>query len=218
MPASPHAPFPPTLGALLAGGASRRFGAPKALAEVGGRAIAERAISALSAAVERVVVIANEPELFARFGLPTRVDDVAGVGALGGVRTALAWAREERLRGALCVACDMPFVSPPLLCSLVVRAGESGAGAVVPASRGRRGVEPLCAWYSVDALAAVDRSIAEGRTAMVDLLDRLSADVIPLGEVARHGDPDVLFLNVNTADDHRRAMEIAAALASDAIA
>ena len=201
---------PASLGAILAGGASRRFGSPKALAAVGGRPIVERVRDAVGSVVDDVVLVANAPELFAGLGLPVRPDGVPGVGALGGVRTALIWAREEGRPGALCVACDMPFVSPALLMRLLERAAASGAGAVVPESRGRRGVEPLCAWYSAACVEVVDRMIEEGDTAVHALLARVRVDRVPLDEVERIGDAGVLFLNVNTAEDHERAMRIAA--------
>ena len=201
---------PASLGAILAGGASRRFGSPKALAEVGGRPIVERVRDAVASVVADVVLVANEPEPFAHLGLPVRPDDVPGVGALGGVRTALVWAREEGRPGALCIACDMPFVSPALLRRLLEHAAASDADAVVSESRGRRGVEPLCAWYSAACVEVIDRMIEEGDTAVHALLSRVRVDRIPLEEVERIGDADVLFLNVNTADDHERAMRIAA--------
>lgn len=198
------------LGAILAGGASRRFGSPKALARVGGRRIVDRVGDALAETVDRVVLIANEPGLFADLDLPVRRDAVTGVGPLGGIRTALAWAHEEGRRGALCVACDLPFVSPALLRMVAERAAAGGADVVAPASRGRRGVEPLCAWYSVDCAGAIDRLVSDGRTAVVTLLETARTEVIPLERIERIGDPDVLFLNVNTASDHRLAMRLAA--------
>lgn len=199
-----------SLGAILAGGMSRRFGAPKALAEVGGRAIVARVRDALSLVVRDVVLIANEPGLFAHLDLPIRGDDVPGLGAIGGVRKALAWAREEKRAGALCIACDMPFVSADVLRLVLERAEGARADAVVPESGGRRGVEPLCAWYSVGCIPAVDGLIASGTgAAMGALLDRVRVERVPLAEVARIGDPEVLFLNVNTAEDHWRAHLIA---------
>jgi molybdopterin-guanine dinucleotide biosynthesis protein A len=198
-----------SLGAIVAGGMSRRFGSPKALAEVGGRPIVRRVRDALAEAVRDVVVIANEPELFADLDLPIRPDEIPGIGALGGIRRALSWAREEKRRGALCVACDMPFVSPALLRLILARAETSKAAAVVPESGGRHGLEPLCAWYSVDCISAIDGMIARGEGSVSKLVDRVVEVRVPRAEVARVGDPDVLFLNVNTAEDHWRAVLIA---------
>jgi molybdopterin-guanine dinucleotide biosynthesis protein A len=196
------------LGVILAGGASSRFGAPKALAKVGGRPIVERVRDALAAAAGEVVLVANAPELFAHLALPQRADAVPGAGPLGGVLTALRWARERGDEGVLCVACDMPFVPAELLRDLAERARAGDAALVVPGSRGRRGAEPLCAWYSVRLLATVERAVADGERALYPLLDR--AERVPLAHVERFGDPDVLFLNVNTPADHQRAEHIAA--------
>jgi molybdopterin-guanine dinucleotide biosynthesis protein MobB len=195
----------PPLGVILAGGASRRFGTPKALATVGGRRIIDRVRDALAAAVADVVVSANEQGLFADLHLPMRADDVAGLGALGGVHTALRWAAERGRSGALVVACDMPWISADLLRTIAARAASIEADAVVPESGGRRGMEPLCAWYSIRCLPRVERMIDEGERRMHRLVDTVRAEVIPLAEVRRIGDPGILFLNVNTVDDLHEA-------------
>lgn len=203
-PSPPRLPAP--LGVILAGGASRRFGTPKALAMVGGRRIIDRVRDALVAVTPDVVIIANEPELFGDLGLPIRPDDTPGLGALGGIRTALRWAMEMGRSGALVVACDMPFVSPALLRMIAIRA--SADGAVVPESEGRRGVEPLCAWYSARLLPLVDEMIASGERQAFRLAERAAADRIPIGLVRTAGEPGTLFLNVNTVDDLRDAERI----------
>lgn len=196
------------LGVILAGGASTRFGSPKALATVGGRRIIDRVAQALSAAVPEVVVSANDPDLFEGLGLPVRPDDVPGAGPLGGILTALRWAAERGRPGALVVACDMPWVSAGVLRMIAERAASTEADAVVPESGGRRGLEPLCAWYSIRCIPRVERMIAEGEGRVHRLLiGGVPADVIPLAEVRRTGDPERIFLNVNTVDDLRVAEE-----------
>lgn len=198
----------PPLGVILAGGASTRFGAPKALATVGGRRIVDRVRDALSAAVPEVVVSANDPALFADLGLPMRLDDIPGAGPLGGIHTALRWAMESGRSGALVVACDMPWVSASLLRMIARRAESTRADAVVPESGGRRGLEPLCAWYSIRCLPRIERMIADGERRVHRLLvGGVDAEIIPLADVRRVGDPDLLFLNVNTVDDLRLAEE-----------
>ncbi len=206
---SAHSSNAEPLGAILAGGASRRFGAAKALAEVGARRIVERVRDALAAAVGDVVLIANEPESFGDLHLLTRPDLRPGAGAIGGIETALRWAMEMGRPGAVCVACDMPFVSPALLRELVRRAGDGDAEAVVPESTGRRGVEPLCAWYSVACLPAIERALASDERSLHALLATVRAERIPLDVVRGLGDPEIIFMNVNTPDDHRRAIDLA---------
>jgi molybdopterin-guanine dinucleotide biosynthesis protein MobB len=203
-PTDPSASRPP-LGVILAGGESRRFGSPKALALVQGRRMIDRVLDALYAAVPAVGINANDPTPFAELGLPMRFDTAFGAGALGGIHAALHWATECGLSGALVVACDMPWVSAELLRTLADRSMSTDADAIVPESGGRRGIEPLCAWYSVRCLPQVERMIEERDLRVHRLLDRVRAEVIPVAEVRRLGDPGTLFLNVNTADDLRRA-------------
>ena len=203
--AAPRPPF----AAVLAGGESRRFGAPKALARVGGARVIDRVTEAARGALGETVLVANRPELFADLGLRMRRDAVPGAGALGGVHAALRWAAEEGRSGALCVACDVPFLRSGLLRALVDRAADGIADAVVPESTGRRGLEPLCAFYTVRCLAEVERMLESGELRLTELLDRVRTARIPLAEVRRWGVPEVMFLNVNTPADHDRAEEIA---------
>jgi len=203
MPLS-NAPVP---GAILAGGASRRFGSPKALATVDGVRIIDRVRSALATAVDEMVLIANEPHLFADLGLPIRADRVPGLGPLAGIEAALRWAAERGGAGALCVSCDLPFASAGLLRALAERG--DGAHAVVPESPRGHGIEPLCAWYPVAALPAVERALDSDDRSLRALLSSVETVRVPLEVVRRFGDPDVLFFNVNTRDDLARAEELA---------
>lgn len=195
------------LGVILAGGESRRYGSPKALATVGGARIIDRVRAALAAAVDDVALVANDAALYADLRLPTRPDAQRGLGTLGGILSALLWAREERRPGALVVACDMPFLSPPLLRRLL--AGAADADVVAPESGGRRGLEPLCAWYGVGCVPAIEAEVERGERHIIGFFDDVRVRRIPLAEVRAFGDPDVLFLNVNTPAERSRAERIA---------
>ena len=214
-----HAPF----GAILAGGESRRYGSPKALATVGGTRIVDRVLESLERAVgdvdRNVVIVANEPGLFDDLGLPTRPDIRPGLGALGGIHTALHWAREAGRPGILAVACDMPFLSVRLLERLreVAYGGaegdESGADApqvVVPGSESRRGVEPLCAAYATSCIDAIEAQLGRGESHVIGFYDDVRVRTLPLEEVERLCDPAVAFMNVNTPEERDRAEAIAA--------
>jgi molybdopterin-guanine dinucleotide biosynthesis protein A len=192
------------LGVILAGGANRRYGGrPKALARVDGERIADRAIRAMRTAADRVVIVANDPETFGVLELPLRPDIREGFGVLGGILTAVAWAAEEGYRGALVAACDMPFLAPGLLRRLAEDAGPDEA--VLPESDSRRGMEPLCAYYGVGCRAAIEAALDRGDRAVISFLDDVDLRLIPRDEVVDFGDPDRLFLNVNTPEDRQRA-------------
>lgn len=201
------------LGAILAGGASRRFGTPKALARVGGRTMVRRAHDALRPLCDDLVLGTGDVSL--REGLQVDVvpDSFAGEGPLAGIHAALAHGAAHGFSGVLCLACDLPFVPSILLRALLDRAATDPAAlAVAPESGGRRGVEPLCAYYAVAALGEVERLLGEGVRSAYQALEALPGTVvIPLAEVRALGDPDRLFFNVNTRDDHARALRIAGA-------
>lgn len=192
-------PLPP-LGVILAGGASRRFGTHKALALVGGRRIVDRVLDALSV-VPETVVSANDPDLYADLDLDVIPDRYAGVGPLAGIHAALEHAVARGWPGALVVACDLPYVTGDVLRLIVRRAQGSAADAVVPESHGRRGVEPLCAFYATECLPHVERMIAEGETRAHRLLEAVRTDRVPLADIRGVGDPHLLFHNVNTLTD-----------------
>ncbi len=221
------------LGAVLAGGESSRYGAPKALAKVGGVRIIDRVVDALRHVTPDLAISANEPGLFADLGLPILPDARERLGPLGGIYTLLVRARAEGRPGILAVACDMPFPSPALLTLLAWRGfrhgnppapvepgdpgsdsdsgSDSGSGGgwlpdvVVPASGGRRGIEPLFAAYSVRCIPAIDAALDAGDRRMIGFHDRVSVHTIPLVEVEAVCDPGRAFLNVNTREDRERA-------------
>ncbi len=194
------------MGAILAGGRSTRYGEPKAFATVGGRAIIQRAVDAVHAVVPDIIVIANDAEFYAALGLPVWGDRMPGKGALGGVHTALWRAQESGRPGIVAVACDMPFVSAALLLRLLERANQSPIpDLVVPESDSRRGLEPLCAYYSVRCLPAIEQSMEQGDVRMIGFHDAVIVARLPLSEVCAFGDPALLFLNVNTQEERTRA-------------
>lgn len=205
-------------GAILAGGENRRYGSPKALARVGGRRIIDRVVAALRRVTPDLVLLANDPNLFADLQLPSRPDVHPGLGALGGIHTGLLWAREEGRPGILAVACDMPFPCEPLLRRLrdaaFPAAGPTRGASpdlLLPESRGRRGVEPLFAAYSVGCIPAIEAQIQGGDRRMVGFHDAVVTRRIPLADVDILCDPERAFLNVNTPDERVRAERLEAA-------
>ena len=191
------------LGVVLAGGGNRRYGSHKAFARVGERTVVSQVIDALTCICEDVVIVANDPDVYGELGLPLRPDVESGLGALGGIRTAIAWAAETGRAQAILLACDMPFVPAGLLRALAER-GDRGCVSV-PASPGRRGLEPLCAAYGVDCLAAVERALAEGDRAVISFFPSVEVRILAEADVAAHGDPEHMFLNINRPADRERA-------------
>ncbi|MBR9988678.1 MAG: molybdenum cofactor guanylyltransferase [Gemmatimonadetes bacterium] len=195
------------LGVIIAGGTSSRFGSPKALARVGGIRVIDRLAEALRAACDDVVAIINDAGLAHTSGLPHRADMLHGAGALAGVHAALLWARERDCSGVVAAGSDMPFLPVSLLGELVTRSA-AGHDIVIPASDGPRGVEPLCAFYGVACIAAIEDAITRGDTRMIGFHQHVAVHRIPLDDVRAFGDPAVMFMNLNTPADHEAAEQI----------
>lgn len=183
---------------LLAGGVSRRFGgAPKGLAKVEGRRIADRALEALAGATDGRLIVANDPEAPDWFPGERVVRDIRpGLGPLGGLATAL-----ETAKGAavLVVAWDMPFVTPALLRALR-EAGERNGTHVVPMPYGGE-LSPLCAYYRPSALD-ICRALLDAGERRAKALAEALPDVQVLGreELRAFGEPARLFTSVDTAE------------------
>lgn len=185
-------------GVILAGGGATRYGGrPKGLETVAGARVVDRLAAMLREALGAPpLLVANDPAAAGwNTGLEIVADVAPGSGALGGLLTAAA-------RGpapVVCVAWDMPFVPPGLVRELA--AGLAAHDAVLPASAGRRGVEPLCAGYGPACRAAIEAALARGDRRAIAFHDAVDVDILPLERVRRHGDPAFLFFNVNTPED-----------------
>jgi molybdopterin-guanine dinucleotide biosynthesis protein A len=168
-------------GVLLVGGASKRFGSPKALAHFGGEMLAVRAHRVLEEVCARVLVVGKREDALP---LPFAVLDDGSEerAAIVGVAAGLRFAKAE-----VCVVLptDMPLVSPGLLRSLV-RALDGADAAVVQSG-------PLPGAYRPPALAVLERRIAAGELGLGEALGELEVRVVHAG-VAE-------LKNVNTPAD-----------------
>jgi molybdopterin-guanine dinucleotide biosynthesis protein A len=185
---------------LLAGGESRRFdGVPKGLAAVDGVRIADRVLAALRGATDALLVVNNDPAAPDWFpSLRVLRDALPGLGPLAGIETAL---RAAEGASVIVVAWDMPFVTTPLLRGMRAL-GEIGFSAVVPRHGDPDVLEPLCAWYAADALDVCSALLARGERRAHALFEALqSVTVIPERVLREHGDPDRLFLSVDTQEE-----------------
>jgi FdhD protein len=171
-------------GALLVGGASTRFGSPKALAPFEGETLAERGHRTLAEAFGRVIVVGKAADALP---LPFPVeDDGSDVrAAIVGVAGALRLAGEEVV---VVLPTDMPLVTADLLNSLAD--GLGGADAAVPQTG------PLPGAYRRTALPVLGQRIDSGDLALHRALADLETRVVRCDER--------LLTNVNEPSDLSR--------------
>ena len=189
---------------ILAGGQSRRLGGRnKATLPLNGASVLDLQLAQLRRVIGRTLIIANDTVAYATSGVPVVPDMLPGGGALGALYTAVRTAATDR---TLVVACDMPFLSEPLLAYLV----EAGRTADVVIPRTARGYEPLCATYSRQSAVELLRLVEDKRFTLSEVarIPGLIIREIGRDELEPFGPEEVLFFNINTPDDLARAIDI----------
>ena len=176
--------------AFLAGGLSSRMGEDKAFAQFQGGTLLEWMRDRFAPLFPHVFVVTREPSRFHGVGLAVVNDALAEGGSAVGVYTAVLAAPTERV---ICLACDMPFATPRLLWALAD--GSTGFDVFVP----RHGdyLQPLCAVYGKGTLDAYRDFIQAGGRRIFDIYPALNTAYLDVGD-GRFGDPERLFMNVNT--------------------
>ena len=167
----------PLTGVLLVGGASERFGSPKALARLENETLAERGYRVLGEACDEVLAVGKAVDALP---LPFPVLDygAAGRAPVFGVVTGLRAAAHD-----VCVVLpvDCPFVTPSVLTGL-------GAAGAVPQTG------PLPGAYARSLLPVLEERIARGELSLrgvnpvvLQVDAALVADVDTPGDLERLG-------------------------------
>jgi molybdenum cofactor guanylyltransferase len=190
-----------TIGAILAGGRSNRFGSPKCIADLGGIQLIEWVLRAQREVLDEVVIVANAPDRFTGLGVPIVPDILPGRGPLSGIHAALSHAAGDAV---LLSPCDAPY-GVPALYRLLLDSNDD-VQAVFPRSRGPLGYEPLFGWFSGSVLPLLTTFLKSPSDAVHDFVDTLDrVRYVPVEDIDPIGGGELIFLNVNTADDLRAA-------------
>lgn len=205
-------------GFVQAGGGSTRFGADKALVQLGGKTL-------LAWTVELVGSVCDETKIVAPLGkykeaaCAILADRWPGQGPLGGILTALHHTNERlgrsaetkaAVRGphafALILSCDMPFLTREWLAYLCDRAVKSTAQVIVPESQS--GLEPLCACWRLDAALAIQAAFDGGVRKVTEAMKRVPMEVLDESAWKRFDTDGRLFWNMNTPADYEEARRV----------
>ena len=191
---------PVTVGAVLAGGLSTRMGGPKALAELASRPLVARVVGTVGSAGLDPVVVAKPDSPLPKLDCRVLTEPSEPRHPLTGVLTALG---ASAGRGVVAIACDMPLVPAKLLGWLA----QLEQPVAVCEVGGR--LEPLLGRYSPEVADQLAESLVAG-LAMRDAVAALDPFVIEEERVARFGDPQRIFFNVNSPEDLAEAERLLA--------
>ena len=127
--------------AILAGGKSSRMNYNnKALLEFKDKTFIENIINSTEHFME-VIIVANNIEIYKKFGLRVVKDIYVDQGPLSGIHTALINSKTDKV---LCIACGMPLINKDVLTYMGNYNDEYEV--LVPEYNGR--LQPLCSIYS----------------------------------------------------------------------
>jgi len=195
---------------IQAGGQSSRMGEDKALKTFLGRPLIQRVIERLSPIADELIVTTNRPDdyAFLDLRLTLRADLKPGRGALGGLYTAIASAKNPIVA---VVACDMPFASGTLLEAASRMLVEEEADVVI--ARSAEGYEPLHAIYRRETcLPAIEAAIDADQWKAIAWFPHVKVRILTPEEIKRYDPLGLAFWNVNTPEEFAEAERITLSL------
>ena len=185
----------PMPAAVLAGGASRRMGRPKAALPYGATTLLEYQTTRLAALFDEVLVVAKERPAFSAGPARVVLDAAPERAAIHGLVRALAEAPDR----VFVLAVDLPAVPPALLTAIAERSLASEAAAVLPRADGR--LQPLAGVWRKAASAEAARRIAKGDLSLHGLAEAVGAEILAESEWAAVDPSGAAFVNLNTLED-----------------
>jgi molybdenum cofactor guanylyltransferase len=166
-------------GILLVGGASRRFGSPKAIAKLDNRTLAERAWSNLAELCDERIAVGKAADRL-ELAFPVLDDQIEIRAPIAGLIAGLRAASHEL---AVVLPIDTPLVTPPLLLALA----RACRDAAVPHTG------PLPGAFRRTCLPVLERRLAASKLDLRGALGELDTRIVAVDEA--------FLVNLNTPAD-----------------
>jgi molybdopterin-guanine dinucleotide biosynthesis protein A len=184
--------------AILAGGSGSRIGGAKATVELAGRPLVAHALQAARGAGLQAVVVAKPATALPALSEQVLLEPAEPAHPLCGVIAALDFAAEQSPPADVVLsACDMPFLTGPLLRWM---AGLPGAAMARVDDR----LQPLLARCTTAHRSTLRDALARERS-LSAALGELEPRIVDEQELRRFGSPERLCFSVNDASDLARA-------------
>jgi len=181
-------------GVILSGGKSTRMKTDKAFLKLGSSTMIEELVSRLEKKFSNLMIIANDREKYARFGIEVIEDIIPDKGPLGGIYTGLI--KSDSFYNFI-FSCDAPFVNPGLIDYMISKA--KGSDIIAPRWQDR--FEPLHAIYSKNCIGAIERQLGKNELKVTNCFQYVKVRVINEKEISRFVSSQPFFANINTPQD-----------------
>jgi molybdopterin-guanine dinucleotide biosynthesis protein A len=177
---------------ILAGGEGSRIGGGKPLKELAGKRLIDRAIELARGWSDSVAVAVRGASQLGQLDAKM-IEDYPVEGPLGGLLSALQFARVSGRPLLFAIPADMPFLPPDLLQRLVENIGDSNCA--MAASGGRS--HPVCSlWRVQESIDRAESYVATGRRSLHGF-----AEFVTCVAVDWPGGFEDPFFNINSQAD-----------------
>ncbi len=130
------------LGAILAGGQSKRMGKDKLFLELNNKKLIEHTLDKVKKYLKKIIIITNQDnEFFLKNNLTTVKDCVEGqLGPLVGILTAMKWAKENLSKCSWIATfpCDTPFFPESIIKRFIEESKKKESLILCASSHGRK--------------------------------------------------------------------------------
>ena len=194
------------LGAILAGGQSRRMGKDKLFLELNNKKLIEHTIDKVKKYLKQVIIITNQNnEFFLKNNLITVKDCIEGqLGPLVGILTAMKWAKENMTECSWVATfpCDTPFFPEIIIKSFIEESKKKESLILCASSHGRK--HNIFGLWSLDLYDKLENDLVNKKIRKVQ--DWTEKNKIKNLEFKfKDYDP---FFNINTKEDLERAKQL----------
>ena len=194
------------LGAILAGGKSKRMGKDKQFLELNNKILIEYTIDKVKKYFENLIIITNqENEYFSKKNLTTVKDCIEGqLGPLVGILTAMRWAKEN-LKKCTWIAtfpCDTPFFPETIIKKFIEKSKKKDSLLLCASSHGRK--HNIFGLWSIELYEKLQNDLINDKIRKVQDWTEKN-NIINLEFKFEEYDP---FFNINTLDDLEMAKKI----------
>jgi len=191
---------------ILAGGKSSRLGRSKALQVIEGKSLIQWVVDHLAILSTEIIIATADGEAIpcsSVVRVKTVADIYPGKGPLVGIYSGLIASYSPR---AIVAGCDTPFLSVGLLEYMTQVC--STFDVIVPRIKNK--LEPLCAVYSKNCLAPIQKLLEQDELRIRKLFSMVKVKYIEEDEINSFDPEHLSFFNINNHDDLERARKLAA--------
>ena len=194
------------LGAILAGGQSRRMGKDKLFLELDNKKLIEHSIDKVKKYLKQVIIITNQNnEFFVKNNLTTVKDCIEGqLGPLVGILTAMKWAKENlnKFSWVATFPCDTPFFPESIIKSFIKESEKKESLLLSASSHGRK--HNIFGLWSLDLYDKLKNDLVDKKIRKVQNWTEKNK-IKNLEFKFKDYDP---FFNINTAEDFEFAKKL----------